>query len=208
MEGAEWPAEGPGGWAWNELNVVNPRAGGATLAQRDALKLLAVFLQHTDSKAEQQRVLCLGDRRPSPSGRCRSPFLMISDVGLTFGHATRMNTNDAGAVNLAAWRAAPIWKDEAGCRGNLPKSLTGTLDDPVISEAGRRLLAERLARLSDRRLHDLFSAARVELRSRVPGDPSSGHPTVDEWVAAFKARRAQIAERRCNASAPETTARR
>ena len=56
---------GPGtdrGWTWPELDRVDESAGGATVAQRDALKLLAVFLQHTDNKQEQQKLLCLDDK--------------------------------------------------------------------------------------------------------------------------------------------------
>ena len=75
--------------------------------QRDALKLLAVFLQHTDSKAEQQRVLCL-ERNAASSVACARPFLMISDVGLTFGRANRANDNATGSVNLRAWSATPV----------------------------------------------------------------------------------------------------
>jgi hypothetical protein len=206
MSGSEWERDGAHGWAWNELNVVNPQAGGATRAERDALKLLAVFLQHSDSKPEQQRILCLGERGPSASGSCRRPFLMISDVGLTFGRASRTNANDASGVNLAAWRDTPIWKDETGCRGNLPRSLTGSLEDPMISEEGRRLLASLLAQLSDRQLRDLFEAGRVELRLRSPGDPSSGFATVREWVEAFKEKRAQIEARRCVGPASSTVA--
>src|SRR4029077_20051397 len=46
------------GWAWPELDLVEPAAGGAPRAQRDALKLLATLIQHTDSKPEQQRLIC------------------------------------------------------------------------------------------------------------------------------------------------------
>jgi hypothetical protein len=202
MPGREWPEDGRQGWAWNDLNVVNPSLGGAPRAHRDALKLLAVFLQHTDSKPEQQRVLCQDAGRAGARAACRRPFLMISDVGLTFGRANRMNANETGGVNLVAWRDTPVWKGAAGCTGNLPPSITGTLEDPVISEEGRRFLADLLSRLSDRQLRDLFEAGRVQLRRRSPADPSSGLATVDEWVAAFKAKRAQIVERRC---APATT---
>jgi hypothetical protein len=209
MAGREWPPTGAAGWAWNELNVVNPRAGGATLAQRDALKLLAVLIQHTDSKPEQQNILCLGESDASPANGCRRPFLMISDLGRTFGRANRTNADIPSSVNLALWAATHVWKHETGCVGNLPKSLTGSLDDPVISEEGRRFLSDRLAQLSDRQLRDLFEVARVELRPRSPGDPSSGHPTVAEWVDAFKAKRAEIAARRCDDAVPPsaTTAR-
>jgi hypothetical protein len=57
------------GWEWPELDLVDPRAGGAPRAQRDALKLLAAFIQHTDSKAEQQRLLCLDPRAKKEEAR-------------------------------------------------------------------------------------------------------------------------------------------
>ena len=104
---------------------------------------------------------------------------------------------DAGAFNLVAWRQTPVWKDSTGCIGNLPKSFTGTLDDPLISEEGRRFLAALLTQLSDRQIRDLFDAARVHLRLRNPGDVSSGFGTIEEWVTIFKHKRAEIVERRC-----------
>jgi hypothetical protein len=196
LEG-EWRSDKPG-WGWGELDWVDPEAGGAARSQRDALKLLAVFLQHTDSKPEQQRIICVAGRVHASRGFCDRPFLMISDVGLTFGRANRSNANETGSVNLLAWRQTPVWKDAVTCTGNLPISFTGTLDDPVISEEGRRFLASLLTRLSDRQIRDLFEAARVQLRLREPGDASSGFGSVDEWVEAFKDRRAQITERRCS----------
>jgi hypothetical protein len=197
MSGKEWSAKGRKGWSWNELGAVDSANGGAPRAQRDALTLLAVFMQHTDSKPQQQRILCLGAGPHRSSDSCSHPFLMISDLGLTFGRANRRNTNDAGSVNLVAWRKTPTWKDGTGCTGNLPKSLTGTLDNPAISEEGRSFLASLLVQLSDGQIRDLFEVARVELRFRAPGDMNSGFATVDEWVQAFKDKRDQIVERRC-----------
>ena len=84
-----------------------------------------------------------------------------------------------------------------GCVGNLPKSFSGTLDDPVIRESGRRFLANLLTQLSDGQLHDLFTVARVNHRLREPGRVFSDFSTIDDWVVAFKAKRAQIVERRC-----------
>lgn len=40
------------GWAWPELDKVSPVVGGSPRAHVDALKLLAVFVQHSDSKPE------------------------------------------------------------------------------------------------------------------------------------------------------------
>jgi hypothetical protein len=51
---------GDDGWAWSELEAVDEDAGGALRAHVDALKLLAVFMQHTDSKPDNQRLVCLG----------------------------------------------------------------------------------------------------------------------------------------------------
>lgn len=194
IDGAEW---GSKGWSWKELDSVDGERGGAPRAHRDALKLLAVFMQHSDSKPEQQRIVCASKAKWPDPETCTEPLLMISDVGLTFGEATRSNANDRSGVNFEAWKNTPIWKDEAGCVGNLPKSFTGTLSEPAISEAGRQFLADLLMKLSDQQLQDLFDVARVRLRLRSPGRVDSGFSTSAEWVDVFKAKRQQIADRRC-----------
>jgi hypothetical protein len=192
------------GWSWKELDLIDENAGGATRAERDALKLLAVFMQHTDTKPEQQRLLCLGEAKADHAGKgpmpCAQPFMMVQDLGVTFGHANKFNEGKPGSANLVEWAKAPVWQDEHSCVGNLPKSATGTLDNPPISEEGRRFLADLLTQLSDQQIHDLFETARVTLRLRDPRDISSGFPTIDEWVAAFKQKRAQIVDRHCGTS--------
>jgi hypothetical protein len=195
MPGKEWPSGRDSAWSWKELDEIAPGPRGAPRAHRDALKLLAVFLQHSDSKPQQQRIVCL-DAARSPEA-CRRPFLMISDLGLTFGRASRVNSNSASSVNLEAWRRTPIWKPGPDCVGNLPQSLSGTLGDPVISEEGRAFLAGLLAQLSDRQLQKLFEAGRVHLRLRNPEDLSSGFATIQEWTEAFKQKRNEILNRRC-----------
>ena len=52
------------GWKWEELDKSDPAAGGAPRAHVDALRLLAVFLNHWDNKAKNQRLLCLGEEDP------------------------------------------------------------------------------------------------------------------------------------------------
>ena len=205
MPGRELTIEGIEGWSWPELESLDETLGGGTRAQRDALKLLAAFMQHTDSKPEQQRLLCLDesgkkDKRgntSSTSRPCARPFMMINDLGLTFGRANMYNKDVPGAVDLQAWSKLPVWKGDTGCTANLSRSFSGTLADPVITESGRAFLANLLSQLSDQQIHDMFEAARVQLRPRDPASGRSGFPSVDEWVAAFKARRVQIVERRC-----------
>jgi hypothetical protein len=197
MDDVELDPDRKKGWSWKELDAIDPEAGGAPVAHRDGLKLLAAFLQHTDSKPEQQRIVCLGVRGSRTPPSCARPFLMISDLGLTFGRASYTNANETSGVNLMAWRQTPVWKAGIGCTGNLPRSLTGTLEDPVVSEDGRVFLARLLDQLSDRQIRDLFEVARVQLRLRSPGDVDSGFATIDEWVDAFKDKRRQVGERHC-----------
>jgi hypothetical protein len=122
---------------------------------------------------------------------------MISDLGLTFGRANRLNANDEGSVNLREWKRASIWKDDTGCRASLRKSFTGTLANPVISEEGRRFLADLLVQLSAAQLRDLFTIARVTRRGGPADGEDVGLGTVTEWVETFRAKREEIVARRC-----------
>jgi hypothetical protein len=182
------------GWSWRELDAVDPARGGASIAERDALKLLAAMIQHTDSKEDQQSLICLDDTASARA--CRRPWMLISDLGKTFGHANAFNRDAPGSVNLDAWSGTSIWADDAGCRANLARSVTGTLDNPVITDEGRRFLVTLLRRLTDAQLHDLFTVARFPLRAEARAGDADGRD-VDAWVAAFKDKVAQIADRSC-----------
>lgn len=185
------------GWGWQELDLVDHTKGGATRAQLDAFKLLAVLMQHTDNKPAQQELVCLPGRTGHDDG-CARPFLILRDVGLTFGHGNFSNSAATGSVNFTAWSKTPVWRDADTCVGHMSRSHTGTLGDPTISEAGRAFLAGLLIQLSDRQLADLFSAAKVDRRSRQPNAAEKPPgATVDEWVAAFKQKREEIVSKRC-----------
>jgi membrane-associated phospholipid phosphatase len=188
--GEEDIAEGLTNWSWPELESVDEQAGGAPRMHRDALKLLAAFLQHTDSKAEQQRLVCL--EGALADGSCRRPALMLNDLGLTFGRTSFLNLNEPSSVNLPHWSGTPVWKHPVGCVANLPKSFTGTLRDPVISEDGRRFLDDLLRQLTDAQLRDIFEVSRISSRM-----PTALTGSADDWVAAFRARHQQITDRQC-----------
>jgi hypothetical protein len=181
------------GWKWPELETVDEKAGGAPRAHRDALKLLMVMLQNSDTKPSNQRIQCLPDDvKTGGAGHetCARPLLYIQDLGYAFGEATLLDTKKN---DLQSWVEEPIWKDQGQCVGNLKKSLQGSLRDPAISEAGRKFLADLLAQLSDKQLTDMFTAARVDRFHR----HAERNPPISEWVRVFKKKRDEIAGTRC-----------
>lgn len=219
LRGKKIEVPGYEGWAWPELDQIRPRGEGATRAHLDALKLLAVFIQHSDSKPDQQELVCeQGRTRTDAAGNesCPAPWLVIKDLGATFGKATRLNSSK---MVLADWDSAGIWKPASApgastsatatadkpadkarqCVGDLPRSLTGSLEDPVISEAGRRFLSRRLAMLSDRQIRDLFTVSQIERRGEeITGtDGRKRKVTVADWVRVFKRKRSEIAAAQC-----------
>lgn len=208
------------GWAWPELDLVDPAAGGAPRAQRDALKLLAVFIQHTDSKAEQQRLVCVStvndeksedhpktENTPKSEDRqkgedqkgqepCAATVMLVHDLGQTFGQASVFNRSSVSSVNLDEWSRTSVWKDPARCIGNLKLSFSGTLNNPAISEEGRKFLGDLLTQLSDIQLHQLFEVSRFPQRWPAARGASDS-ATIDRWVDAFKRKRSEVVNRTC-----------
>jgi hypothetical protein len=196
FKGRALEIEPDSGWSWADLDKVDEAAGGASPAQRDALKLLAVFVQHTDNKPQQQRLVCVDDKSEHDEGVCDHTVMMVNDLGQTFGRSNLFNRDALGSVNLERWAAAHVWSsnaDRAACVGDLPTSQTGSLDNPRIGEAGRRFLSDLLMQLSDAQLRDLFAVSRFPERVDRAVKPA----TVDDWVAAFKKKRDEIASRTC-----------
>ena len=176
LEGDEIAAAGDKGWAFYELDQIDPARGGASAQEVDALRLMAVFLAHWDNKARNQRLTCLSP--VGPDERCPRPLVLLQDVGATFGPRK---------VNLSAWRDAPIWRDAEGCRVSMERLPHdgATFAEVTVSERGRQLLADRLVRLSPAHLRRLFQEANF------PDD-------IDEWVAVFQHKVDDIAGRRCS----------
>jgi hypothetical protein len=165
------------GWAFYELRKIDPSRGGATPAEIDALRLMAIFLHHWDNKSSNQRLTCAGAK----TADCKHPLAMIQDVGSAFGPKK---------VHIGNWRSKPVWHDSAKCLVSM-KGMPyngGTFEDVAISEGGRRLLGERLRQLSANQIETLFRAAGLE--------------DVPAWTAAFQDRVRQIVERN---ACPATT---
>lgn len=190
LPGAEVSETEGEGWTFDELAEMDPALGGATRAETDALKLLAVFVNHGDNTANQQRLLC-----PPGDDACRRPLAYVTDLGGTFGG----KGNHTSYKNWA--KRANIWKDAKTCVADYQ----GTLErfkDPAISEEGRRLLADLLGKLSEAQVRDLFSGARFDLLGKLdtPIIDAAGRSrpaTVDDWTALFLKKREQILSARC-----------
>jgi hypothetical protein len=175
-------SESQKGWAFFELDSVDPSKGGAPRAHVDALRLLAVFLAHWDNKSENQRLVCLSETWPEGTN-CPEPFLMLQDLGSTFG---------PNRVDLDAWEASKIWEDRRACKlsmEDLPYG-GGTFGPTRVSERGRRFLAKLLEQLSDAQLTDLFAGARFDK----PRSALKGTTSIPEWVRVFKSRVRTVSE--------------
>jgi hypothetical protein len=180
MPGETIEAHDGQGWAWFELDKIDPARGGSTREEVDALRLLAVFLAHWDNKSANQRLVC----RPGgeqPDGSCAAPFAIMHDVGGTFGPAK---------LDLYNWRRHPVWADATTCRVSM-KTLPfqgGTFPDGHISEAGRRKLLALLEQLSQRQIEELFTGSRMTQYDSVSVESRNARL----WVRAFQDKVRQI----------------
>jgi hypothetical protein len=181
------------GWDWDELEKVDASKGGATRAELDALRLMAVFLSHWDNKATNQRLVC--EERPGsgddPLAPCKTPLLILQDVGATFG---------PGKVSHDQWAESPMWRDPARCVTSLESMpYEGGRFAPVqISEEGRALLAGKLTQFSEQQIRALFEGAHF------PPAGGDRKGDVSSWVKTFQDKVRQIAERSCPPSVLST----
>ena len=140
------------------------RRGGASRAQTGALALLAAFVQHGDNSANNQRFVCPGSALRKEGDRHHEPLMYISDLGRP-PVVNIWDQSTIGRANYKEWSQVPMWDDPATCRAKLgAKFREPTLMDPVVTEAGRRFLADLLVQLTDRQIRDMFQAGRMDQR--------------------------------------------
>ncbi len=212
------------GWSWKELDAHTR----APIAHQDALKLVAAFLVHGDNKAPQQRLVCDdvsvdGSVKPYPRTTCGASRVYIQDLGGSFGSGGLFTSNETAKMNLEEWRDTPVWRrvgrpsrddgsSDVACVANLPNALSAILPastngwrwttglrHPEIGEEGRRLLAERLALLSDAQIEAIFRAARVDEAPphRLPAGANDSDQVIQMWVDVFRQKRKEIQEGAC-----------
>jgi hypothetical protein len=185
------------GWGWEELDEAQAGGRGASKAERDALRLMAVLLNNWDNRKENQRLVCLpeGDP-PEPSGRCGKAIAYMHDVGGTFGRVQgtlsriRGKGSEERKLDVEAWSAVPVWKDRATCTVAIksPRLHGASFGEAKIGEPGRQLLAGLLGQLSRPQMDALFEGALVsEYEGAAP--PSAD---VARWSATLQGKIREI----------------
>jgi hypothetical protein len=201
------------GWSWKEFEQLNQRP----TYEKDGLMLVAAFISHSDNKPPQQRLVCSDITTDAtsqpPKSTCVNPEMLVQDVGATFGSGGAFTNNTTAKLNLHEWTGKSVWNKvgKAGdsklpqCQATLHKSLTAKdgLDNPNISEEGRRFTAGLMCQLSDKQIADMFTLSRVyEMPEFHNADGSykqglSQDSIVQEWVTVFKQKREDVAKGRC-----------
>lgn len=193
IDDTEWRPTSTGqfsGWSFKEsMNTLaeDPVIRTQQQTERDALRLLAVFMFHIDMKPANNRFVCL---EPDGAGGCPGKtLLMINDVGSSFG--VKDGFMAMKKVDFKTFASAPVWVDASKCQASFSSAVIRdkTMKNPVISEAGRHFLARLFAGFiagpeGRKRVEDLFRAARIETQKK--------GTTVAAWSDAFIARANQI----------------
>jgi hypothetical protein len=181
------------------------------LVCRSALDLSAGDLHSDDDDAGFHLGVLL---ERADRSACAEAMLTVQDLGATFGGAGQFTLNVSAKAHLSSWASTPVFaprrlRDSRGgqpppCRGNLSPSMSAGLDadaNPIISDAGRRFLHDRLAALSPDHVRALFHAAHIdELKETHEWkDPRSGQRLqgIEAWVAAFSYKVEEIGRTSC-----------
>lgn len=162
--------------------------GGAPRAEIDAFKLWLAFIDHGDTKTDNQKFACLDSEKNADGTRKCKPgqaVYYVSDMGSTFGY----NSSSEKKARLEEWKG----KDPIKVSGGRCTTTAKSVGDASISEAGRQLLATGLQRLleaekSDGLITRVFRASRNQERDQAP----------EAWTAEFERKAKTIIDARCS----------
>jgi len=160
---------------------------GTNRAEVDALKLWLAFIDHDDTKSQNQRFACLDVTKNSDgtlSCAAGRSIFYVSDMGSTFGSSTASEKK----ATLAVWKG----KDPIKVSGGRCTTTAKGVGDAAISEAGRALLATELQRLLDAEAQNglitrVFKASRNAERDQ----------PAEAWAAEFIRKAKTIINARC-----------
>jgi hypothetical protein len=151
----------------------------------DDLKLIAILLQHGDSKAAQQKLICRPRDFVPDEELCRQPYMYIYDLGKTFGS----DGLKVHPLDFERWKHQSVFTNPVTCIGNLRQNAGNGRDGltfPEISEQGRLFAANLLSQfIADRsRIVAMFVVAHFETV-----DPRY---SVDDWADVFISKAREI----------------
>jgi len=161
---------------------------GAPRAEIDAFKLWLAFIDHGDTKADNQKFSCLDSFRNSDGSRMCKPgqaVYYVSDMGSTFGYSSSSESK----ARLKNWQR----QDPIKVSGGRCTTTARSVGDTSISEGGRALLANGLQKLLDAEKTDglitkVFRASRNDERDQAP----------EAWTAEFQRKAKTIIDARCS----------
>ena len=160
---------------------------GGNRAEIDSFKLWLAFIDHGDTKTDNQKFSCLDSKKNADGTRMCKPdqaVYYVSDMGSTFGFSSASEKK----ARLEAWKGKdPIKVDGGRCHTTAKK-----VGNTRISEAGRQLLASGLQRLleaekTDNLITRVFRASRNGERDQPP----------EAWTAEFVRKAQTIIDARC-----------
>jgi len=177
--GKDWAALGP---------TLSKLKNGSPRAEVDAFKLWLAFIDHGDTKAQNQKLLCLKSKKNAGGSRDCEPgqaVFYVSDMGSTFGYSSASEKK----ARLALWKG----KDPIKVSGGHCTTTAKSVGDSSISEEGRQLLADNLRKLLDAEhsngtITKVYRASRNQERDAPP----------EEWTAEFERKARTIIDARCS----------
>lgn len=161
---------------------------GVPRAEIDAFKLWLAFIDHGDTKTDNQKFSCLKWTKNADNTLTCEPgqaVFYVSDMGSTFGYSSSSEKK----ATLNGWRGKdPIRASNGRCT-----TTAKSVGDASISEAGRALLANGLQRLLDAEKADglitrVFRASRNAERDQ----------PAEAWAAEFVRKARTIIDARCS----------
>lgn len=161
---------------------------GAPRAEIDAFKLWLAFIDHGDTKTDNQKFSCLNWKKNDDGTRTCEPgqvVFYVSDAGSTWGYSA----SSENKARLKGWSG----KDPIKVSGGRCTTTAKSVGDANVSEEGRQLLANGLQRLLDAEKSDglitkIFRASRNHERD----EPA------EAWAAEFQRKARTIIDARCS----------
>lgn len=160
---------------------------GAPRAEIDAFKIWLAFIDHGDTKTDNQKFACLKwTKNADNTLTCDEgqAIYYVSDMGSTWGYS-RSSENKA---RLDVWKG----KDPLRVGGGRCTTTAKSVGDATVSEAGRKLLADQLQRLLDaERSSQLITRVFRASRNHERDQPA------EAWAAEFVRKARTIIDARC-----------